>query len=288
LLEKVAGVHRQAYLPKFHGQTFVARGRGEPIAVNSAAPAFGRKAVLYATCFVNYNNPDIGEALRRVLAHNGVATEVVHPTCCGMPQLEQGDIAAVADKARRTAAALLPHVDQGHDIVALVPSCALMLKSEWPLILPDDANIKRLAKATWDASEYVVDIAREEGLVGGLKPLPGGIALHLACHARAQNIGAKAAELLKFIPDTDVTVIERCSGHGGAWGVRKENFPVALKVGRPVARAAAQSGQAFIASECPLAAEHIVQGMRLLGEDAPKVANAHHPIQLLARAYGLS
>src|SRR3546814_1555116 len=36
-----------------------------------AAPVYGRKAVLYATCFVNYNNPDIGVAARQVLAKNG-------------------------------------------------------------------------------------------------------------------------------------------------------------------------------------------------------------------------
>ena len=33
---------------------------GSP-AVNEEAPGFGRKAVLYATCFGNYNNPKIGD-----------------------------------------------------------------------------------------------------------------------------------------------------------------------------------------------------------------------------------
>ena len=75
------------------------------------------------------------------------------------------------------------------------------------------------------------------------KPLAGGVALHLACHARAQNMGQKAAEMLRLIPDADLAVIERCSGHGGSWGVMKENFEVALKVGRPVARQAINAGK---------------------------------------------
>jgi glycerol-3-phosphate dehydrogenase subunit C len=76
--------------------------RREGAVLNEAAPAFGkRKAVLYATCFVNFNNTDIGAAARAVLAKNGVETEVVHPACCGMPKLELGDIESVANAARK-------------------------------------------------------------------------------------------------------------------------------------------------------------------------------------------
>jgi glycerol-3-phosphate dehydrogenase subunit C len=287
-LEKVAGVDRRAALPKFHGRSFVMRATADSPEVNATAPAYGRKALLYATCFVNYNNPHIGEATRAVLARNGVATEAAYPGCCGMPHLEQGDIARVADSARKVAAALAPYVEQGYDIVALVPSCALMLKFEWPLILPEEKAVERLARATFDISEYVVDIARKEGLAPGLQPLPGGVTLHLACHARAQAMGAKAAEMLRLLPQPDVAVIERCSGHGGSWGVLKENFDVALKVGKPVARQAVKNAKAFVASECPLAATHIQQGMDMIDGDGKPPAAAFHPIELFARAYGLN
>jgi len=287
LMEKVAGIHRDAALPKYHGKTFMKRARETKPEVNRAAPAFGRKAAIYATCFINYNDPDTGMLARRVLAHNGVDTEVVYPSCCGMPQLEQGDLANVAERARRVAAELGTWIDQGYDIVAMVPSCALMLKSEWPLIVPDDPAVKRLAAHTRDISEYLVDIGRTEGFAPGLKPLDGGVTVHLACHARAQNIGAKAADLLRLIPGTEVAVIERCSGHGGAWGVHKENFETALKVGKPVARQAASNAKAHLSSECPLAATHILQGLeRIEGATVPAVAP--HPVVLLARAYGFT
>jgi glycerol-3-phosphate dehydrogenase subunit C len=290
LMEKVAGVDRNAALPKYHGRTFKMRAKRETPPVDETAPAFGRKAVLYATCFVNYNNPEIGEATRAVLAKNGVATEVSYAGCCGMPQLERGDIGKVAESARRIAAELLPFVDEGRDIVALVPSCALMMKFEWPLILPHDPDIKRLAGATFDVSEYVVGIAKKEGLAAGMSPLPGGVTVHLACHARAQNMGQKAAEMLRLLPQPDVQVIERCSGHGGSWGVFKDNFEVALKVGKPVARQAVKNAKPFVASECPLAGMHIVQGMeRVAGENGAAVPNyTYHPIELMAQAYGLA
>jgi glycerol-3-phosphate dehydrogenase subunit C len=287
ILEGLGGVHREAKLPKFHGKTFAVRARQEK-APDAAAPStHSRKAALYATCFVNYNNPDIGMAARAVLAHNGVETKVEYPRCCGMPQLEHGEIAKVAASAKAVAAHFSPMIDAGWDVVALTPSCALMLKFEWPLIVPDDPLVQKLSKATFDISEYVVDIAKRHGLAPGLKPLDGGVSVHLACHARAQNVGPKAAELLRLIPGNDVAVVERCSGHGGSWGVMKDNFEVALKVGKPVARSVAKNNKAYLAAECPLAGEHIIQGVERLAEEKPTLLRSYHPIELFARAYGL-
>jgi len=286
MLRAVAGIARDAELPRYASQTFQQRALAVP-KLNRAAPGFGRKAVLYATCFVEFNDPGIGLAARAILAHNGVETEVAYPACCGMPQLEAGDIADVAERARTVSRALKRYIDEGYEVVALVPSCALMLKFEWPLVLPDDPDVTRLAEHSSDISEYLVAIARNEGLAPGLAPLDGGVTVHIACHARAQNMGQKAAELLRLIPDTRVDVVERCSGHGGSWGVMEGNFEVALKVGRPVARSAANSENRFVASECPLAAPHIMQGIERLGGDAPTPTQAH-PVQLFARAYGLA
>jgi glycerol-3-phosphate dehydrogenase subunit C len=287
LLESAAGIDRNAALPKYHGRTFVMRSRRSAPPVDRSAPACGRKAVLYATCFVNYNNPSIGEATRAVLARNGVETAVVYPRCCGMPQLEQGNLAAVAASAKQVAASLGSWIDKGYDIIALVPSCALMLKFEWPLIAPRDPAVAKLAKATFDVSEYVVDIARKEGLAPGLSALDGGVTVQLACHARAQNMGQKAAEMLRLLPQADVAVIERCSGHGGSWGVLKGNFETALKVGKPVARQALKNAKPLLASECPLAGMHIAQEMTMLAEGQSVPPRSLHPIELVARAYGI-
>jgi glycerol-3-phosphate dehydrogenase subunit C len=280
-------VHRDAALPRFHHRTLVGGAGRDAPAVNRDAPAFGRKAVLYATCYGNYNNPEIGRATRAVLAHNGVETEILHPSCCGMPQFEQGDIGAVADKAKTVAQALTPWIDKGYDIIALMPSCALMLKFEWPLILPDDPAVARLSQATSDIAQYIVGIARKEGVAEGLAPLDGGVTVHLACHARAQNMGAKAAEMMRLIPDADVKIVERCSGHGGTWGIMKDNFETALKIGRPAMRQAIKNASKYVVSECPLAGLHLAQGIERLAETGAAPEMPSHPIILLARAYGL-
>ncbi len=287
ILKLAAGIHPDADLPRYHADTLEKRARAGAPTVNQTAPALGRKAVIFATCFGNYNNPDIGSAARAVLAHNGVVTQLVYPECCGMPQLEHGEMDEVARKARSIARALGEWIDKGWDVVALVPSCALMLKVEWPLIEPGDAAVRRLAAATYDITEYVVDIARKEGLAPGLNPVPDGVVLHLSCHARAQNVGAKGADLLRLIPDTPVKVIERCSGHGGSWGIKTDNFPVALKVGKPAARQAAESGCGHLAAECPLAGAHVAQGIEGI-DPASRLKSSRHPIEIFAAAYGLT
>ena len=286
IVRGAAGLHPDAELPKYASNSFVNLSANTPV-LNRDAPAYGRKAVIYATCFVNFNTPGVGLDAREVLARNGVETVVLHPSCCGMPLLEQGRIQDVARNARTVAQEMKPWIDQGYDVIGLVPSCALMLKFEWPLILPDDPEVIALSKATFDITEYIVDIAKKEGMAPGMQPIDGTLTLHMACHARAQNMGQKGAEMLRLIPSADVKVIERCSGHGGSWGFKQEHFETAIKVGRPVARQAAQNGPGFVMSECPLAGVHIVQGMDRLGDDKPKPELVTHPIQLLARAYGI-
>ncbi len=288
IMEWIAGIHREAILPRFHARTFTRRTAKAPPEVNTRAPAYGRKAVLFATCFANYNDPGIGLDARAVLALNGVETEVVYPGCCGMPQLENGDFEAVAASAEKTTAELTPWIDKGYDMIALVSSCALMMKFEWPLILPGDDAIETLSRATFDIAEYMVDIATKEGLTDGMKPLEGGVSVHLPCHSRAQNMGPKAAQMLRLVPDTEIHVMERCSGHGGFWGIMKDHFEIALKQGKPVARQAAKNAGSCVASECPLAGDHILQVMeRLDSEETETPERAFHPIQLLARSYGL-
>jgi len=194
----------------------------------------------------------------------------------------------VAGKAARVAAVFEPYIDQGYEVVALTASCGLMMKFEWPLILPENAAVAKLGAATRDVCQYIVDLNRDLGLAPGLTPVEGGITVHHSCHARAQNMGARSADMLKLIPDTQVEIVERCSGHGGTFGVMKSTRPLAVKVGRPTARQVAQKGSAELCSDCPLACKHI--GQLLADEEATASGpqpRQSHPIEIFARAYGV-
>ena len=98
-------------------------------------------------------------------------------------------------------------------------------------------------------------------------------------------MGPKAMELLRLIPGAKPMLTERCSGHGGKWGIFAEHFDAAVKVGRPAARALAKDNPAYMVSECPLAGPHLKQVMEISGsENVPE--RIGHPIEIMAKAYG--
>lgn len=317
LLKNVAGIHEEAQLPQYvsTSETFVNKAKSVSPFANPAAPAFGkRKVVLFATCIVNFNKPDIGHAARDVLVHNGVDVHVEYPMCCGMPQLESGQVKEVSKRAGDVAKRLRQYIDQGYDVVTPTASCTLMLKKEWPLLLPLDEDVRALSERTFDIGEYIVLIARKHGLnKDGLRPLDAPVTLHHACHQRAQGAGFKSQEMLQFIPNVQISSVERCSGHGGSFGVQLEGHKSAMKVGKPVfknvlrnakeigalikqnSRSAqrpaadleiAESSSHFVSSDCPLAMDHIKHGATKEDESTASKLIAKHPIEIMASAYG--
>jgi glycerol-3-phosphate dehydrogenase subunit C len=287
LMESVAGIDAEAQLPRYHGKTAESLFRTAP-APNPDGVAFGkRKAAVYATCFVDYNTPSTAVAAMGVLAELGVDAVMDYPGCCGMPKFEAGDLAAVARQAETVAAHFAPVIAEGREVVALTASCALMMKFEWPLLLPENEAVKKLAAAARDIGEYVVSVTKAHGSPQTLKPIAGGVTLHHACHARAQAMGIKSAEMLRLIPETKVDVIERCSGHGGTFGVMKATRPHAMKVGRPTARQIREKANETLCSDCPLACEHLGQLVSAELADGASPPRQAHPIEIFAQALGL-
>ena len=284
ILELVAGIDMKVKLPVYNSETFTNYFKKNRYPINTDAPSKNRKVVIYSTCFVNFNKKDTGVAALKVLKKNGVEVQEAYPGCCGMPFLEQADLPKVVEQAKKVSKDLLKWVDKGYQVITLTASCGLMLKFEWPLLLSNNENIIRLSKNVSDIDEYIVDIAQNEGLAEGLQEIDGGVTVHNACHARAQNMGIKSRDMLKFIPNIKMDVVERCAGHGGTFGVMKETHDLAVKVGRPTARQIKNKNNKYMASDCPLAGKHLKQL-----ETDTNITNdeALHPIELMAKSYRL-
>ena len=283
VMEKALNISKEAKLPKF------AKPFKENFPINTKAPSFGKKAILFSTCYGSYHNTEIISSAYKVLRHNGVDVSLFYDGCCGMPQLEQGNIDRVMDQAKNISSKLVPLLSEEIPVIAPIPSCALMFKTEWPLLLPENNNVLTLSKNTMDIDEYMVQISENEGLADGLVALEGDITVHMACHSRAQNIGPKSAQMLRLIPNTKVNIIERCSGHGGSWGVKKENFDTALKVGKNSAKSIMKYDTKYFASTCPLAGDHLVQiSEKEKNKDLKELTEPSHPIELIALAYNFN
>jgi glycerol-3-phosphate dehydrogenase subunit C len=283
IIEVLTQIDRRVRLPKYNSETFANFFKNNAKKIDLER-SINRKVVIYSTCFVNFNKKNTGVAALKVLKKNGVEVEHAYPGCCGMPFLEQADLPKVVKQAKEVSSELLKWINKGYEVVTLTASCGLMLKFEWPLLLSDNENIKKLSKNVFDIDEYIVDIANKEGLAPGLSEIDGGVTVHNACHARAQNMGIKARDMLKNIPNVKIDVVERCAGHGGTFGVMKETHDLAIKVGRPTARQIDNKKNKYMASDCPLAGKHLNQ----LSKDTEiRHDEALHPIEIMAKAYKL-
>jgi glycerol-3-phosphate dehydrogenase subunit C len=283
LLDKTLGVHPDASLPQYHsskGRSRAARAATAVTAPEAVNGTTGRVA-LFATCYGNYNEPHIVEDLVKVFNHNGIEVTLVDKEqCCGMPKLELGDLEAVAAAKDVNVPAMKRMIDQGYDIVGPVPSCVLMFKQELPLMFPDDADVQAVKARIFDPFEYLM--ARHAGgkLTTDFPNSLGKIAYHTACHLRVQNMGLKTRDLLKLVPDTEIDVIERCSGHDGTYGVKSEFFATATKICRPVVTRVQKAEADHFSSDCPMAGHMIENGLKDGREP-------EHPLTLLRKAYGL-
>ena len=289
LMEKVLDVDKDAWLPALATTKF----RSDAVDNMTPAVVDGErtpgKVAIFATCYVNYNEPGIGHDLLKIFAHNDIPYVIVEKEqCCGMPKLELGDLDAVAQSQAANIPVLAKYAKDGYAILSAVPSCTLMLKQEIPLMFPDDADTQLVKGAMWDPFEYLM-ARKRDGFLKTEFPQPlGNISYQIPCHGRVQNIGRKTEEMLKMIPETALNTIERCSGHAGTYGVKKQHHQTAMKIGKPVFKAMANMKDGakpdFISSDCPLGGHHIAQGFQVNGEVVPTLA---HPLTLVRKAYGL-
>ena len=286
VMDKVLGVAVGAKLPPYNAARF--RGTaGNSVAwpVRDGARTPGKVAI-FATCYVNYNEPGIGHDLLKVLAHNEVPYTIVEKeACCGMPKLELGDLETVEKLKDINIRPLAALARDGYAILTAVPSCTLMFKHELPLIFPEDPDAKAVADAMFDPFEYLV-LRDKDGLLRKdfTKPL-GKVSYHIPCHSRVQNVGQKTREVLEWIPETTLNTVERCAGHDGTYGVKSEFFANSMKIGRPVFRQMAESKPDFVTSDCPIAGRRIMQGIDESGAEGH--ARKEHPLTLVRMAYGL-
>jgi glycerol-3-phosphate dehydrogenase subunit C len=272
LMHSVVGIHKDKKLPPFASKTFAVQFDGSRKAVHGEPTA---KIAFFSTCYVNYNQPEIGTDTLEVMAHNNVDVEFAYERCCGMPLWHNGDMDSAIEAAKRNVKSLTDHVRNGRVIVATNPTCSQMIRVEYPRLLGTD-EAKQVAGRTMDPMEFLAGLVAQGKLKKDFKTGAGSLSYHMPCHLRAQNIGYKTRDVLSLLPDTNVKVVEECSGHDGTWAMKKENFQQSLKWGSRAFQAMAEGNPKATCSDCPLAAIQIEQG------NGRRPLN---PMQILARSY---
>lgn len=284
VFEKGFGVHKDAPVPKYHTKNIekITKDLPKPPITGKAVGNTTGKVALYATCYGNYNTPDLGLDFLKVFQHNDIEIKLVpKERCCGMPKFELGDLDSVEENMKFNIPILAKLVDEGYDLVAPIPSCVLMYKQELPLMFPDNPDVIKVQNAFFDPFEYLAVRHKGGALKTEFKQELGDISYQVACHQRVQRIGNKTRDILGLVPGTNVMPIERCSGHDGTYAVKKETYDKAVKIARPVVRKVKEQEAQHFTSDCPMANAHVA---KLAGDS---VKSNDHPMTLLSHAYGL-
>ncbi|RMF70848.1 MAG: hypothetical protein D6738_15155 [Acidobacteria bacterium] len=282
LMEKLAGIHRDKLLPPFASRPFERwfrerAGGGETIGQGP------HRVVLFETCFVNWNRPEIGQAAVEVLAHNDCTIARPRAECCGMPALDSGDLDLARRKAESNVRALDRWAAEGWTIAVINPTCSLMMRQEYPELLDDPERpelrqaARRVAAAVRDISEFLFELRQQGALREDFRSTPAGpVAYHAPCHLRMQNIGFRGRDLLRRIPGVRPKLVAECCGHDGTWAMKTEYFDLARRNGEKAFDAMRGADASVWSTDCPLAALQFEQfcGRRPL-----------HPVEILARAY---
>lgn len=273
ILAKFAGISPKKQLPRFATKTFSAWAKRRRPSGDATA-----NVTYFATCFVDYNNPEIGKAVTAVLEHQKLAVEPCTGVCCGMPKWANGDIDGASAHAAENVKLLIGAASAGTPIVVTNPTCSMYIKEEYPMLL-GTPQAEIVSKQTKDLGQFLQELLRSGKLNRDFKNNPGKVTYHVPCHLRAQKIGQPMQQLLSKA-GAEVEAVRACSGHDGTWSMKEENFENSLKWGEGCFKQIKSNADgASCASDCPLAAIQIKQATGI---------SVKHPAQILADAYGLS
>jgi Fe-S oxidoreductase len=236
---------------------------------------------LFPTCLVEYQQPGIGQDLVKVYERNGVECSLVEGAgCCGAPYLHSGDMDTFTKVAAKQVKVLADAVRAGNDIVVPQPTCGYILKKDY-LDYVGGPDAELVAAHTFDSSEYLMNLHKAEGTeldTNFTGEVHETISYHIPCHLRAQNIGLRSRDIMK-LTGAKIKLVDQCSGVDGMWGFKAGNEQYSVPVAKKLAAKLEASGGDIVAGDCHLANTAIVEQTG---------RTAQHPLQVIARAYGIA
>jgi Fe-S oxidoreductase len=277
LLEKILGIAQGRKLPRLTSRNFIRRAHHRRLTRPIRRGA--QKVLYFVDTYANYFDPQLGEALVTVLAHNGLGV-YVHPNQkpSGMPSIACGALDHARHLAEHNVVILAEAVRQGYHVVATEPAAALCLTREYPQLIDDD-DARLLAANSSEACTYLWRMHTQGKLQMDLKPIHVMLGYHTPCHLKALQVGTPGEHLLGLIPGVRIEHLEKgCSGMAGTYGLFEKNYRGSLRAGMRLINQLRSPAIQAGATECSTCKIQMEQGT-----DKPTI----HPIKLLALSYGL-
>lgn len=270
ILGKV-GIGNVSPLPKYANFSFYGKFK------RLKQPSCATKVLFFPGCYVNYNEPDLGILLVKILNRNNVEV-VVDPRlkCCGSPILSTGYLDKVEQNAKHNVAILKEYTDKGMDIVTTCTTCSLFLKQEYEELfnLPE---IHSYAPHLYEAMEYLMMLHDKGAMNTSFGAVRKVVAYHTPCHLKVQGMGRPTLDVLKMIPGIEVDDLKAgCCGLSGVYGYKKDTAPISQIIGKNLRDKIRASEAEVGICECNICRLQMENGTG---------KKAIHPLHLLAAAY---
>ena len=267
LLDATLNIDHRRTLPKYGFGTF--RRAYRQLAARQKQ--YSEQVAFFHGCYVNYNHPQLGKDLIRVVNALGTGVQLLSKEkCCGVPLIANGFF----DKARKQAQSNVAAMRENTlPIIATSSTCAFTLRDEYPHLLDvDNSDLRdRVELATrWIWKQLAA------GRTLPLRPLPLKVVYHTPCHMEKMGWSLYTLELLRLIPGLQLEVLDsQCCGIAGTYGFKTENYAVSQAIGSPLFRQIEESGADLVVTDCETCKWQI---------EMSTSKRCEHPLTVLAQA----
>ena len=265
-------------MPKFHRETFQQWFADSKRKAKGKVEASQGKVAYFVGCFANYYQPDLARAVVNVLRKNGIEVAVPAHECCGMPMIANKNMTGFRRNAERNIRSLASFIEDGWEVVTSCPSCALMIKREYPSFCSrNEASL--MSQHVYYVDEYLFAWAAR---AGWRATWSGSTSRSSAMFPAISRSRMKARVLWSCCtpsPGLSVAAVNAtCCGMGGYHGYRKAYSKLSMEIGRKLFRDIEEADADRVVTGCAACGMQISYGTGI---------RAIHPVQLLERAYGL-
>jgi len=238
--------HRRTF-PKYSGQGFEAWLRRR----KKEQAAFPEQVAYFHGCYVNYNYPQLGKDLVKVLNALGVGVQLLDKEkCCGIALISNRMTKQATKHARHNMAVLRKAaVDRGLTVVTTSSSCTMTLRNEYPELLGvDNAEVR---DAVTIATRFVFEKLEQGAKLHFKAGYHKKVAYHVPCHMERLGWGVFSEKLLRMIPGVEFTLLDSaCCGIAGTYGFKKENYETSQAVGEVLFNRIRAANPEVVACDC--------------------------------------
>ena len=245
-LDMVLDIDHRRTFPKYSGRSF----EGWLKRRSKEQAAFPEQVAYFHGCYVNYNYPQLGKDLVKVLNALGVGVQLLDKEkCCGIAMITNGMAREAAKHATHNVEVLGKAVSKGLKVVTTSSTCTLTIRDEYPELLKVDNSAVR--DSLLMATRFIYEKLEQGATLKFKADYHKKIAYHTPCHLEKLGWGVFSERLLRMIPGVEFVMLPPgCCGISGTYGFKKENYESSQAIGQPLFEQIKNVNPEVVACDC--------------------------------------